>query len=74
MFSDGCSEQKDKIGPGRMLEILKTHHPGKLYFPSETEIRSRISKLVTKYKKHGTIYIVKGIQEPLRGYIEKTFQ
>ena len=57
------------MGPGRMLECLRSKHPEKLDLPSETEIRQRIASLTAKYKKHGTIDLKKGIQKPFKGIL-----
>ena len=76
MFAKGCEDQRNKIGPGRMLETLRLKFPDRLDLPSETEIRQRITALTAKYKKHGTIFVKKGIQEPfktlLRGIVESS--
>ena len=70
LYSRGNVDQRHKMGPGRMLECLRRTYPGRLDLPSETEIRQRITSLVAKYKKHGTIDLKKrGIQEPFKGII-----
>ena len=58
------------MGPGRMLEALRSKYPGCLDLPSETEIRQRITALSAKYKKHGTLILKsRGIHEPFRSII-----
>ena len=69
LYSRGNIDQRHKMGPGRMLECLRVKYPNKLDLPSETEIRQRITSLVAKYKKHGTIYLKRGIQEPFKGIL-----
>ena len=52
------------------MNVCKICTPRRLDLPSETEIRQRITALVAKCKKHGTIDIKKkGIQELFRGII-----
>ena len=46
MFLDGCEDNINKTGPGRMLEALRLEYPDRFEFPSETEIiRQRITCL-----------------------------
>lgn len=69
MFEKGCKDQRNKIGPGRMLEALRNKYPERLDLPSETEIRQYITALTAKYNKHSTIHIKRGIQEPFKTII-----
>jgi hypothetical protein len=45
LFRAGESDSSSKIGPGRMLEIIRAENPGRCDLPSENEIRQEISKL-----------------------------
>lgn len=41
MFLKGCEDQRNKMGPRRMLEALRSNYPNRFDLPSETEIRQR---------------------------------
>jgi hypothetical protein len=51
LFERGAETSSEKVGPAQMLEILKQRHPGRFSLPSESEIRSQISKLFAQAKK-----------------------
>jgi hypothetical protein len=74
MYTTGCDDQRNKIGPGRMLETLRTLYPNRLDLPSETEIRQGIAAITAKYKKHGTIHIKRGIQDPFKTVLSNIVQ
>jgi hypothetical protein len=66
--------QRNKIRPGRILETLRTLFPDHLDLPSETEIQQRIAGLTAKYKKHGTIHVTRGIQDPFKTVLSNIVQ
>ena len=66
MFMRGNKDAKDRIGPAKMIEILKNKYPDRLTIPSEQEVRTYITSLVQKYKKDSTMTKKTGVVEPYR--------
>ena len=52
-------DQRQKMGPRRTLEWLKTKHHNQLDLPSEPEIKQCAASLTVKFKKHDTIGTMK---------------
>jgi hypothetical protein len=55
MFERGVATSSNKLGAGRMLEVLRRDYPGRFNLPTESEIRTEISRLfgASKNKKAG---------------------
>ncbi|KAF1313432.1 hypothetical protein FI667_g17364, partial [Globisporangium splendens] len=45
LFMEGERSAASKMGPGRMLEMLRINYPGRYDLPTENEIRQEITKL-----------------------------
>lgn len=48
LFEQGEKQKSTKMGPGRMLEVLKRMHPNRFDLPFESEIRQEIAKLMKR--------------------------
>ena len=50
MFNIGANDSSQKKGPGLMLEELQARHPNAFDLPTESEIQSKITKLLKNSK------------------------
>lgn len=48
IFEHGEQENSSKLGPDRILEVLKLRHPGRFDLPYESELRQEITKMMKK--------------------------
>ena len=66
LFLESCKDNSKRMGPGRMLNVLKSRYQDTLDLLSETEIRQAISTLITKQKQGLPISLSrnKGIKIP----------
>jgi hypothetical protein len=73
LFLEGCEDKSKRMGPGRMLNVLKSRYQDALDLPSETEIRQAISTLITKQKKGKPISLSRnrGIKSPFLDTIQE---
>jgi hypothetical protein len=51
LFTAGLTDQSNKLGPGRMVEILRDRYPGRFDLPSENEVRQEIAKIKMRTKR-----------------------
>jgi hypothetical protein len=53
LFDLGVIDKAKKMGPAKMLEVLRDRFPGRFDLPTENEIRQEISKLMQRAKSDG---------------------
>ncbi|EGZ08075.1 hypothetical protein PHYSODRAFT_306159 [Phytophthora sojae] len=51
LFQQGVANKSDKLGPRRMLESIQEKYPWRFDFPSSSQIRAEISKLMKAQKE-----------------------
>jgi hypothetical protein len=51
MFEQGVAMSAQKLGAGRMVQLLKEKYPNRFDLPSESEVKTEISKLFAASKK-----------------------
>lgn len=51
MFNQGAARSSEKLGAGRIVEILKTRYPLRHNIPAEKDIKAEISRLFNQQKR-----------------------
>lgn len=74
-FKLGMVDKSVKMSPAKMVECLVRKYPGRIYLPSESEIRQVISVLVNKQREGIEISLAKsrGIVEPYFSTVNNIF-